>query len=53
MNNTDMEKSGTSASDVKIVNNNRGKMNGDALKVIGMLCGIAGVVIKVITDKRI
>ena len=52
MNNTDIEKMGTGASDVKIVNN-RGKMNGDALKVLGMLCGIAGIVIKVITDKRI
>lgn len=53
MNNTDIEKSGTSASDVKIVNNNRGKMNADVLKVIGMLGGIAGLVIKVINDKRI
>lgn len=52
MNNTDIEKRGTSVSDVKIVNN-RGKMNADVLKVIGMLGGIAGLVIKVINDKRI
>ena len=52
MNNTDIETMGTGASDVKIVNN-RVKMNGDALKVLGMLCGIAGIVIKVINDKRI
>ena len=53
MNNTDIEKRGTGASDVKTVNNNRGKLNGEALKVLGMLCGIAGLVIKVINDKRI
>ena len=52
MNNIDIEKKGTSTREEKAVNN-RDKMNGDALKVIGMLCGIAGVVIKVINDKRI
>jgi hypothetical protein len=52
MNNTDIEKRGTITREEKAVNN-RDKMNGDALKVLGMLCGIAGIVIKVITDKRI
>lgn len=52
MNNTDIEKRGTSTREEKAVNN-RDKMNGEALKVIGLLCSIAGVAIKVINDKRI